>query len=238
VRKKQEDDTVAQSDRVHQSVRTSYRPGKLPIALRVSVALGVAVLACSCSSGARGVAHGTALGHVYGSMLGRGEPMPRGSEIAELLLTIHNVSSQPVTIVRVELPGKGVGSVVGVEKIQMSPVLDGIHALPGGGYLTDPPVWQAPDGRCHSALLRPVAGFVLAPGAEARVFVVLRATGLGSFEIPSHHIYYSQAGTTYEQALPVGYKGIVAVGAPPWHPDRVEARCLGETTSLVASSTH
>jgi hypothetical protein len=162
--------------------------------------------------------------------------MPQGSEIAELLLTIHNVSNQPLTILRVELPGEGVDSVVRVEKIQMSPVLNGIHALPGGGYLTDPPVWQAPDGTCHSAVLRPVAGFVLPAGAEARVFVVLKATGLGSFEIPSHHIYYSQAGTTYEQTLPAGFKGIVKTDAQPWHLDRLEAQCLSETTSLIDSS--
>jgi hypothetical protein len=209
----------------------------LPI-VRLAVVLGVAVSASACTSRAVGVANGTALGHVYGSMLSRGEPMPRGSEIAELLLTIHNVSKQPVTIVRVELPGRGVGSVVRVEKIQMSPVVSGIRALPGGGYLTDPPVWQAPDGKCHSALLRPVNGFVLVAGAEARVLVVFRATGLGTFEIPSHHIYYSQAGRTYEQTLPVGYKGTVAIGAPPWHLDGVEAKCLGETTSLIASPTH
>ena len=150
------------------------------------------------------------------------------------MLYVHNVSDQPIVLRSVHLSGSGLGTTVRAIEIEAAPELPGIHAIPGGAYRTDPPVWRDPQGACHSAVLRPLEGFSLAAGGEMRVWVVLETLAPGAFLIRSHTVSYSQGGLDYEQVLPIGYRGEVERGADPPRLDRTERPCLARTSVLEA----
>lgn len=194
--------------------------------------LAVAAVA-GCLPHIGGPRTGDALDQVYGTLFGIA-PMPPGSRVGWLGLFLHNVSDAPIFLEEVQPNGVGVGTVIRVVKMQASPNLGyqgGVHGIPGGIYVTDPPVMRL-GGVCHRPKLLPLEGFRLSPGQEMRVWIVIEAVGPGRFRVPSHTVTYRQHGITYQQVVPVGYESAVEVGAaplpiPPW-----ERRCLDLTTRL------
>lgn len=167
--------------------------------------------------------------------VGGGSPFRPGTRIGFLLLPLHNVSSDPIELVKIELPGRGLGRTVRVVKIEVSPNLGdqgGPFGIPGGGYLTDPPVSLLDDGLCHVAVPQPVRGFLLGPGAVARVWVVLEWGRPGRFILGPHIVYYLQDGSLRRQALPLWYRGWVDASAKPARLDPSERPCLLVTTLL------
>ena len=203
-------------------------------ARQVLIAVVLLVLPCSSACDPSGIRTGSAIGRLYGTVVGGAEPLPPHARIGELMLYVHNVSDQPIVLRSVHLSGSGLGTTVRAIEIEAAPELPGIHAIPGGAYRTDPPVWRDPQGACHSAVLRPLEGFSLAAGGEMRVWVVLETLAPGAFFIRSHTVSYSQGGLDYEQVLPIGYRGEVERGADPPRLDRTERPCLHRTSVLEA----
>jgi hypothetical protein len=54
----------------------------------------------------------------------------------------------------------------------------------------------------------------------------------GRFFIKVQDVYYTAAGRTYHQPLPIGFRGHVVAGATPIRRPRYEQRCLALTHGL------
>ncbi len=142
-----------------------------------------------------------------------------------------NRSDEPVELLKIELPGRGLGRTVRVLKIEVSPNLGGERSIFSSAYHTDPPVARI-EGSCHVPIIRPVAGTVIEPGATARVWVVLEWGEPGRFLLGPHVVYYRQGGRVWRQIVPFRYRGRVDAAAEPPRLDPWEWRCLSETTLL------
>lgn len=195
------------------------------------IALVLVALSASCSE--RGIVRsGHALSPTARVTFGGAVAFPPGTKMGFLLAFLHNVSDEPIQLVKIELTGRGLGRNVRVVKVEVSPNLGGIRAIPGGGYVTDPPVNMLEDGRCHSPLLRPVAGFTLQPGAEARAWVVLEWDEPGTFLLGPHEISYLRDGVLERQIVELFYRGVVDPAAKPPRIEPFEQPCLSRTTLL------
>jgi len=197
----------------------------------VALAL-VALVLGSCSMG--GPRHGSAFRQIYGSTGGFATLAPE-ARIGDLGSHIENVTGEPVTLERVSLVGSGVGRVIRAVSIKLAPVLSGIHAIPGGGYVTNPPVWEN-EGVCHWALLEPVSGFVIEPGQTVRLWVVFEGVSPGTYHTTGQAVTYMQGGAEYVQVMPVGYEGTVSADAMPLRPYKLERPCLHLATLLKGSA--
>jgi hypothetical protein len=177
-----------------------------------------------------GSSAGTALeaGYVTVSTIA---PIGPGKEVGILLAPVVNVSSRPLTITGVDVEGLGIGDVVQVVETKLVPDRQGLAGFPGGIRTTDPPVEREHDG-CHSPRLEPVAGFLLPPGARARVWIVIRGMKEGSFAETSQPISYEQDGQGYRQEVAFYFKGSVKDGSDGPKMDPSEVPCLSETTPL------
>ena len=87
-------------------------------------------------------------------------------------------------------------------------------------------------GECHVQSLEPVKGYVLEPGAEARIWVVLEAVSAGAFAVPSQAVTYRQDGEEFDQVLRLTYEGSVAEGTRYPVADSGELACLELSHSL------
>lgn len=193
-------------------------------------ALAAAVLLAVGGCGHQGTPPGTALGHVYKTEVG-GAVLHTGVRLGYLFAYLKNVSDAPIVIDSVGIPGLGVGTVVKPVEMEIAPLTAGLTSVGGGGYETDPPV--SAFGRvCHVQALRPVAGYRMAAGSQVRIWVVLRALHPGKYSMPTHVIYYTQAGRKYRQVLQEGYFGSVSRNAPFIPPSPDEAKCLSKTSRL------
>lgn len=196
------------------------------------VAIALVALAVSCRAGDV-IGQGDALRPVAGRLTVGGQfPRPPGTRVGFLLLPLRNVSDEPVELVKIELGGRGFGRTVRVVKVEVSPNVGGIHAIPGGAYVTDPPVIMLEDGRCHSAVLRPVRETVIQPGATARVWVVLEWGEPGRFLVGPHEVFYLRDGVLQRQTFEVFYRGVVDPEADPARIEDWERSCLSRTSLL------
>jgi hypothetical protein len=152
-------------------------------------------------------------------------PFGPGHRVGVLALPLTNATSEPLTLDSVEIKGRGVGGVVRVVETRASPETGGRHSFPGGVWTTDPPVLEI-DGVCHSPVLRSLHGFVLRPGAIARIWVVFESLKPGAFRIPSQTVVYEQGGSQYQQVMDYGYYGKVVAGLPGPKMDPAERACL------------
>lgn len=145
-------------------------------------------------------------------------PVPPGEQWVLMIAFLRNVTPTTVRLDSVRIGGPGVGGVVRAVKIEIAPLgrSEAYDWVPGGTYKTYPPAALLPDRvRCSVQTLVPVNGYELAPGAEARVAVLLEAVGSGRFRITEHVISYEQDGVEYVQSQPVGIVGRVVDGADP-----------------------
>lgn len=149
-----------------------------------------------------------------------------------LIAPLHNVSDEPIELVKIELDGRGLGRTVRVVKVEVSPNVGGIHAIPGGAYVTDPPVNMLDDGKCHSPILRPVRGTIIEPGATARAWVILEWVEPGPFLVGPHEVFYLQDGVLRRQTVDVRYRGEVDSRAKLPRIEPFERPCLSEATLL------
>jgi hypothetical protein len=184
------------------------------------------VLACcaSCSSSP----HGTALGGGYlsGGTFGIA-PLRPGLQLGLLDVLLHNTTHQPITIDSITVPGKGIGTVIRVVKVEIAPF--SVHGgVPGGAFNTYPPV-EVVAGRCSEQALRPVHGYRMGPGANVNVLVVIQARSPGRYRVTHHVVDYTQGGTQYSQSITTGYTGSVARNVASRPADPTQTRCLKST---------
>jgi hypothetical protein len=201
-------------------------------------AIVLAIVAASCGPGDV-IGTGDALSAAGGATFGGAVAFPPGSRMGFLMLYLHNVSDDPIELVGIGLSGQGLGRTVRVVKIEVSPNLGhlgGIHGIPGGAYVTDPPVNLLDDGKCHRPVLRPVEGFTLQPGAEARAWVVLEWGEPGRFLLGPHEVLYLRDGSLYRQTLELFYRGVVDPRAKLPRIESWERPCLAKTRLLNPSS--
>lgn len=181
----------------------------------------IALAAAGCTG--TGTPAGTALDPGYSTIWGTAPRRP-GDQLGLLDVALRNRSRSPLTINSVTIPGRGVGTVIRVIEVKIAPDLAPAKAVVGGAYETDPPVYFI--GWCRRQVLRPVHGYRLAPGAQARLWEVFDYVRPGRFAIRKHIITYTQNGTRYQQTIPTGYNGSVAPHAKYLLPDPPQARCV------------
>jgi hypothetical protein len=174
--------------------------------------------------------------YVYGTAAGVKALRP-GMEVGFLYGDMKNTSRSALTIQSVALRGPGVGSVVRLAEVKIAPLVDGPDAAPGSLYVTDPPVVWAGNA-CHKQVLDPVPGYRMAPGAQARIYVVFRALRPGTWAVPRQVVTYSQDGAAQQHSFPLSYRGSVQEHAPYIPPDPDEARCVKPTGSSYLPGYH
>ena len=154
-----------------------------------------------------------------------------------LLLSLRNVSSEPLSLKRLEIGGTGVGSTIKVVRVAFAPSTSRQTAVAGGGWLVEPPGQFVRGEGCHIKPLEPFGGYELAPGAEGRAWVVIQGVKPGRYFIPNQPVEYEQEGKQYRQVMTIGYEGGVAKDAPPLIPPWEHRRCLAFTHLLNPQST-
>lgn len=203
------------------------RSGRRPVLARLLllvIAAGTVLAACSGTSPQTG----TALNPGYRTIFGTA-PLRPGDQLGMLDVGLWNHSHQPLTITSITVSGRGVGSVIRIAEVKIAPDLPLSTAVTGGAYETDPPVEYIGleyTGHCIRQVLRPVHGYKLAPGAKARVWVVIEYQHPGRFAIREHIIHYTQNGSRYQEAIPTGYTGSAAPDAKYLPPTSWQARCV------------
>jgi hypothetical protein len=154
-------------------------------------------------------------------------PLKPGTQLGLLDVDLVNRSHSPITLVSISGIGRGLGTVIRVVEVKIAPAHgNGSKDAPGGAYETDPPVYWVGKGTCLKQAMVPLHGFRLAPGALARVWIVVQAARPGRFAVTGHVVRYAQGRTLYRQLIPTGYTGSVTRTAkfiPIWWS---HARCL------------
>jgi hypothetical protein len=189
--------------------------------LRALLAAGVllAALPAGCSSAP------SPFVYVYGTGVGPWITRP-GWQQGYLFGDAINKSSSTLTIDSVSLAGRGVGRVVTVTAM-IAPLVAGNRADAGGNYQTNPPVSLQND--CHKqALFRP-RGYIMKPGSQFRLWIIVTARRPGRWKIPRQVVSYTENGSTYWHAFPISYWGSVKPSARVSGlitPDDDQAQCV------------
>jgi hypothetical protein len=158
---------------------------------------------------------------------------PPGTRIGMLFLYLENRNEANITIEDVIPRGSGIGGPLRI--VEMKALLNrgGRGSLPSGAYVTDPPVfYSAEDQSCHVGRAQRLKGFVLGPGGQMRVWMVLELGQPGDFEVTDFTVRYRSNGRAGEQTMPQGFEGSVRVDARESRPDRTERPCLEVTSRL------
>ncbi len=165
------------------------------------------------------------------------QPLPPGAKLGFLADYVQNKSGAPLTIDSASIErGLGIGTTARIVQVKIAPITADRHAVPGSVYVTDPPVvlfgpgWRGAPG-CHVQVLRPPAGYRVAPGARIRIWVVLQALRPGRYIVPAHVLDYAQRGTRYRQVVALSYHGSVSPHAGFPAVD-LEKGCLDKTKLL------
>lgn len=136
-------------------------------------------------------------------------PLNPRSEYVETVALFWNASDQPVEIKGVEPAdpqGGGVAEIVSLELVVRN------AGFGAGWFRTYPPAGRV-KGKCVVDDLRAPEGYVLRPGAEARILVWLRTgDGAGRFKFPGWIVSY---GSGDELFVPYTIKGEVTASPQP-----------------------
>jgi hypothetical protein len=150
---------------------------------------------------------------------------PPGDEWGFQVASLRNTTSRPLTLRSATVLGPGVGKVVQVVSIEVTPYPN----VSGFRNVTRPPVFYD-YGKCLVGRLSPVEGYVLQPNARPiSLFVIMRSNTPGAFKIAGHKVLYQQAGVMYQQVQHTGVSGHVAIGAEPLKPYPEETPCLDQS---------
>lgn len=111
-----------------------------------------------------------------------------GDEWVTQTAILRNISDTPIGLISIRLVGSTEApspSPIQIVSTEMAPLArhpDITHDwTPGGVFSTYPPTILLPGSRrCNIQRLRPVAGMIMAPGAESRIAVRMRPFGQGS----------------------------------------------------------
>jgi hypothetical protein len=149
---------------------------------------------------------------IYGTGVGPLVTRP-GWEYGYLFGDAYNTSHTDLTIESVSLKGRGVGTVIALAEVRIAPIAAGIHATPGGNYLTDPPVSSLGSQGCHKQALYPVDGYRVKPGGQFRIWIVIKAIRPGRWSIPQQVVAFTESGSIRQHAFPIRYWGTVMTNA-------------------------
>jgi hypothetical protein len=190
------------------------------------------VLLAACAHHA-GTLEGSALASPPPGLAGFG-PIPPGQQVESLDVGLWNTSGRSLRLDRVTVSGQGVGTVGQILKMEIAPtrVVDvGTNKVPDGEWVTYPPVAFF-ENRCNVQTLSPLVGYLLAPDAQVRVAMLLKAGSPGLFKFTSVDVYYRSDGTSYVQSIANGTKFSVQMGAPRRQISQLEQPCVQLTTVL------
>jgi hypothetical protein len=195
-----------------------------------AVLVTVVVAVTSCGSSPPRSFH-----YTYGTEVGP-NPLRVGWEAGYLYGDMDNISHSELTIDSVSLRGPGIGRVVSLPHVQIAPLVASVHATPGGLYQTQPPVIMT--ASCHKQTLAPVRGYRMRPGAQARLWIVVRALRPGRWNIPRQVVTYTINGSTYQHVFPLRYWGTVSTHARLHPLDADEAQCVKPTGAVYLARYH
>jgi hypothetical protein len=185
-------------------------------------ALLLATLALApCSASPRVSLHA---GHIFAEVTSSAgiTTSPPGDEWGFQAAWLRNATDHPITLLRATVVGRGVGTVVQVVSIEVTP----FPAATGFRNVTRPPVFDD-HGTCLLGHLSPVDGYVLRPNAPpVTLFVVMRSAEPGTFNVGAHVVTYESEGLRYQETQHEGVYGRVAIGAPALKPYPEEKSCL------------
>jgi len=155
---------------------------------------------------------------------------------------LDNTNKSALVLNSIRLTGPGIGTVAWVVEVKVAPLRSGYHhflemAVPGGGYLTDPPVNLVGKG-CHKQALFTVSGYRLTPGSQVRIYIVLRTLKPGKYSLPHQVVYYTQNGVQYKQAIPYRFYGSVADNIPYAGMNPLQAVCVRPTGARLLPGWH
>jgi hypothetical protein len=218
------------------TARSSFARATRCWAARVA-AVGVVLIAGGCGSGEQS---GSALAPEVFSSIGAKAIRP-GFEIGLLYYDFENTSSSALVVNSVGISGPGIGTVVRPVEIKIAPLRYGYHgyephSVAAALYTTDPPVLM--ERNCRRQALFPVRGFLMTPGTDVRIWIVLRAERPGHWVIPQHVLYYTQDGSRYRQAEPLRAYGLVTTTAAYIPPEWNEADCIRSEGARFLSGYH
>jgi hypothetical protein len=138
-----------------------------------------------------------------GAKYGFGRPVPPGAQWLLWDFGLENVSSSPLTVESISLPGPGMGDVVDIVRIELESADSPLVVASMYGF-------HPPATGCKVARVGPVSGRELQPGDEARIAVWLHAVRPGNYRYEGYEVHYRQNGMSYEQTVHVGQRGRVA----------------------------
>ena len=163
--------------------------------------------------------------------------VPVGQEWVTMNANLVNTSENPLTVRSVSVSGPGVGEVIEIFGTDLGPVPDDDDSLnytTGGIFRTYPPA-QGFDGGCHVQALVPVAGYVLKPGAQARILLLTRAVAPGRYSFGGVQVLYSRSGALWSETVDFGQRGnVVSYGKDVPPISRDERRCSDERDWLAS----
>jgi len=203
----------------------------------LSLAAAITTLAVGgCTSG--GQTDSTAFQQAYPTSIGA-KPIRPGAEIGLLYVYLKNISDSTVIINSIGIDGPGIGSVVRPVQISMAPLRFGwsdyeANSVGGALYSVNPPAFLE-GGACRVQALFPVQRFRMAPGSEARVWIILRALQPGRWIIPTHYVNYTLNGKRHSEGINIRAWGSVSMSAKYIPPYYAMAKCVGRTSAKFLS---
>jgi hypothetical protein len=165
-------------------------------------------------------------GKERGALAGNGgfvavmDDVPIGEQWATMNASLLNTSGEALTILKLEVSGPGVGTVVRVLETKIAPIpRDGnsLAVTSGGIWRTLPPVEQR-GTRCAAQTLRPVDGFVLQPGRVVRALLLMEAESVGAFSFKGVRVTYEREGEAVTELVDFGQQGSVTAEGMPTPP--------------------
>jgi hypothetical protein len=151
-----------------------------------------------------------------------------GQEFTNAVVLLRSESDSPVTIRKVTFTEpKGIGTVVKVEHVDVTPVPQK-DDWPVQVWSSYPPTAKI-DGMCRSMPLQPVAGATIPPHGAARLVVLFEALKAGDYFIDGQAVSYEvgsgSARTTGSITLPNRFVGTVTPTGGTVSPSSIEQAC-------------
>jgi hypothetical protein len=129
---------------------------------------------------------------------------------------LQNESDVPITLKSVELlPDARLGGRIDTITTVVAPLHTNRDTTPGGIWLSFPPTVQVfHSGPCVTQHIEPLDGYVLRPGGQARVIVVMKVAMSGSYRARGNRVTYVEGGDLRIQFLPNEFKGTITDEGP------------------------
>ena len=185
------------------------RPGYPWSVARRIVLSCLIVVAASCSGGPT---PGTAV--TVPNSNGQIFKIRMGQQFSYDEIYLRNQSGGPITLKSVELlPEADLDGRIETLKMVIAPLHSNRDTTPGGIWSSFPPTVRVfRSGPCVVQHIEPLDGYVLPPGGEARVIMLMKVARQGPFRAFGDLVTYEEGGNTRVQVLPNEFRGKVTTG--------------------------